>query len=115
MKINVNKTELILLLFGIVAYSIVAAIVVVNLPNNNLKKKLEKRGNNNNIEGLTNMKPQGLSGTNSDDYIDNASFKCNIQSSNCCKGSTYSGSDGCVCITTEQIKLLDNRGGNCTL
>lgn len=40
-----------------------------------------------------------------------AIFSNNIQSPLCCP-STYSGSDGCVCTTENQMKYLNARGGN---
>jgi hypothetical protein len=39
-------------------------------------------------------------------------FAQNKQTSDCCKDSTWSGSSGCVCPTTEQINFLSSRGGN---
>ena len=36
------------------------------------------------------------------------------QSPECCP-SSYSGSDGCVCPSTEQVNYLNTRGGNRTL
>lgn len=42
-----------------------------------------------------------------------AIFSNNIQSPLCCP-STYSGSDGCVCATPQQMKYLNSRGGNRT-
>ena len=41
-------------------------------------------------------------------------FSDTKQSPNCCP-STYSGSDGCVCASVEQMKYLNSRGGNRTL
>ena len=38
----------------------------------------------------------------------------NNQSPDCCP-SNYSGSDGCVCATDEQMTFLNQRGGNRTL
>jgi len=43
-----------------------------------------------------------------------AMFSDTQQSANCCP-STYSGSDGCVCASVEQMKYLNKRGGNRTL
>jgi hypothetical protein len=46
-----------------------------------------------------------------------AMFYDNIQSPSCCgegQGSTYSGSMGCVCVAPEQMKYLNERGGNRT-
>ena len=43
-----------------------------------------------------------------------AMFANNKFSPNCCP-STYSGSMGCVCATPEQMKYLNERGGNRTL
>lgn len=40
-----------------------------------------------------------------------AIFSNNVQSPICCP-STYSGSDGCVCTTENQMKYLNARGGN---
>ncbi len=40
-----------------------------------------------------------------------AIFSNNKQSPLCCP-STYSGSDGCVCATENQMKYLNARGGN---
>ena len=31
----------------------------------------------------------------------------------CCDTSSVSGSNGCACVTTEQNKFLNSRGGNC--
>ena len=32
----------------------------------------------------------------------------------CCSYSSYSGGGGCACISSEQTKLIDNRGNNCS-
>ena len=42
-----------------------------------------------------------------------AMFADTRQSPECCP-STYSGSDGCVCPSAEQMKYLNKRGGNRT-
>jgi len=60
------------------------------------------------LEGNT----QGLSLPLKDNQL--AMFAANKQSPNCCP-STYSGSMGCVCATPEQMKYLNERGGNRTL
>lgn len=41
-------------------------------------------------------------------------FSNNKSSPDCCP-STYSTSTGCVCVTSEQMKYLNTRGGNRTL
>ena len=41
-------------------------------------------------------------------------FSGNQSNASCCP-STYSNSTGCMCITTEQAKFLNQRGGNRTL
>lgn len=41
-------------------------------------------------------------------------FADNMASPECCKSSTYSTVDGCVCTTMDQIKYLNERGGNRT-
>jgi|UniRef100_A0A6C0JBG6 hypothetical protein len=41
-------------------------------------------------------------------------FAGNKSNANCCP-STYSNSTGCLCITKEQAKFLNQRGGNRTL
>jgi hypothetical protein len=41
-------------------------------------------------------------------------FDSNISSPDCCP-SPYSTADGCVCATPEQMKYLNERGGNRTL
>jgi len=41
-------------------------------------------------------------------------FSTNKMDPDCCP-STYSGSTGCVCATPEQMKYLNQRGGNRTL
>jgi len=38
----------------------------------------------------------------------------NNQSGKCCESSNVSGPGGCVCITAEQAKFLNSRGGNRT-
>ena len=44
-----------------------------------------------------------------------AMFYDNKQDPSCCgQGSSYSGSMGCVCIAPEQMKYLNERGGNRT-
>ena len=42
-----------------------------------------------------------------------AYFADTAQSPDCCP-STYTGSDGCVCLSTEQAEYLNMRGGNRT-
>jgi len=42
-------------------------------------------------------------------------FAKNPARPNCCSASTYSTSTGCVCVTPEQMKYLNERGGNRTL
>lgn len=39
-------------------------------------------------------------------------FTYNKCDPSCCKTSSWSCSGGCVCVNKEQIKLLQNRGGN---
>lgn len=56
--------------------------------------------------------PQGLPLPLKDNQL--AMFANNKESPNCCP-STYSGSMGCVCATPEQMKYLNERGGNRTL
>ena len=41
-------------------------------------------------------------------------FAGNKHDPGCCP-ATYSGSDGCVCVSPEQMKYLNERGGNRTL
>ena len=40
-------------------------------------------------------------------FFDNVNFK-----PECCSGSEYSSSMGCACLTVEDYKLLNHRGGN---
>ena len=40
-------------------------------------------------------------------FFDNVNFK-----PECCNGSEYSSSMGCACLTVEDYKLLNQRGGN---
>lgn len=42
-------------------------------------------------------------------------FAKNPSKPECCSASTYSTSTGCVCVTPEQMKYLNERGGNRTL
>ena len=42
-------------------------------------------------------------------------FADNKASPSCCNSATYSTSDGCVCTTTEQLKYINERGGNRTV
>lgn len=42
-------------------------------------------------------------------------FAKNPSRADCCSASTYSTSTGCVCVTPEQMKYLNERGGNRTL
>jgi hypothetical protein len=42
-------------------------------------------------------------------------FAKNPSKPGCCSASTYSTSTGCVCVTPEQMKYLNERGGNRTL
>ena len=44
-----------------------------------------------------------------------AIFAKNPSKPECCSASTYSTSTGCVCVTPEQMKYLNERGGNRTL
>ncbi len=46
---------------------------------------------------------------------DLAIFAKNTSRPECCSASTYSTSTGCVCVTPEQMKYLNERGGNRTL
>ena len=41
-------------------------------------------------------------------------FAKNPSRPGCCSASTYSTSTGCVCVTPEQMKYLNERGGNRT-
>jgi len=41
-------------------------------------------------------------------------FADNKASAACCNSATYSSSDGCVCTTAEQLKYINQRGGNRT-
>ncbi len=42
-------------------------------------------------------------------------FAKNPSKPECCSASTYSTSTGCICVTPEQMKYLNERGGNRTL
>ena len=42
-------------------------------------------------------------------------FAKNASKPECCSASTYSTSTGCVCVTPEQMKYLNKRGGNRTI
>jgi len=42
-------------------------------------------------------------------------FSNNKSSPECCKASTYSTGNGCVCTTPEQLHFLNTRGGNRTI
>ena len=42
-------------------------------------------------------------------------FANNKSSPECCKASTYSTGDGCVCTTPDQLRFLNTRGGNRTI
>ncbi len=61
-----------------------------------------------NLEGNTAGLPLPLK----DDQL--SMFAANQFSPNCCP-STYTGSMGCLCATPEQMKYLNERGGNRTL
>ena len=39
-------------------------------------------------------------------------FAENKTSANCCGTSVYTSSDGCLCVTKDQIDYLNRRGGN---
>ena len=39
-------------------------------------------------------------------------FANNLTSSECCKTSPYSSSNGCICVCQEQMDYLASRGGN---
>lgn len=41
-------------------------------------------------------------------------FSKNKSSGSCCGSSVYSTSDGCVCVTPEQVNYINTRGGNRT-
>tara|TARA_B100000795_G_scaffold21077_1_gene14043 strand:- start:3014 stop:3418 length:405 start_codon:yes stop_codon:yes gene_type:complete len=49
-----------------------------------------------------------------DNKHDMSFFSKNNFKPECCSYSSYSGSGGCACITSEQSKFVDNRGGNCS-
>lgn len=49
--------------------------------------------------------------TNVPPFPELSMFVNNKQSHACCP-SPYTGSNGCVCVTKEQLKYLNNRGGN---
>jgi hypothetical protein len=43
-------------------------------------------------------------------------FSNNVSSPECCKqASSFSTSDGCICVTQEQLNFLNQRGGNRTV
>jgi hypothetical protein len=42
-------------------------------------------------------------------------FANNKSSPECCKASSYSTGNGCVCTTPEQLRFLNTRGGNRTV
>jgi len=42
-------------------------------------------------------------------------FANNKSSRECCKAATYSTSTGCLCTTKEQLRFLNERGGNRTM
>ena len=42
-------------------------------------------------------------------------FAENKASPSCCNSATYSTSDGCVCTTDEQLRYINQRGGNRTV
>jgi hypothetical protein len=43
-------------------------------------------------------------------------FANNVASPECCKqASSFSTSDGCICLTKEQLTFLNERGGNRTM
>lgn len=42
-------------------------------------------------------------------------FANNKSSPECCKRSSYSTSNGCVCTTPDQLRFLNTRGGNRTI
>ena len=42
-------------------------------------------------------------------------FAKNISKPECCSASPYSTSTGCICVTPEQMKYLNKRGGNRTI
>lgn len=41
-----------------------------------------------------------------------AMFAENKASANCCGSSVYTSSDGCLCVTKDQIDYINRRGGN---
>jgi hypothetical protein len=41
-------------------------------------------------------------------------FSKNRSSPECCGSSVYSTSDGCLCVTPEQVNYINTRGGNRT-
>ena len=41
-------------------------------------------------------------------------FADNVVSPECCKTASYSSSNGCVCISTNQLHYIHERGGNNT-
>jgi hypothetical protein len=42
-------------------------------------------------------------------------FADNKISPECCKSSSYTSSGGCVCVTPNQVKFINERGGNRTM
>jgi hypothetical protein len=42
-------------------------------------------------------------------------FANNVVKPECCKSSEYSSSNGCVCLSAEQVNYINERGGNRSL
>jgi hypothetical protein len=51
---------------------------------------------------------------NTNDTQSMSFFADTVFKPDCCSYSSYSGSGGCACITSEQSMLLGNRGNNCS-
>tara|TARA_Y100001958_G_C21232813_1_gene558747 strand:+ start:1351 stop:1761 length:411 start_codon:yes stop_codon:yes gene_type:complete len=129
-KIRMDVVLVSLVIGGIVAMSLFCNVKTEGFRNNNSDEHLASDIDYNMTSGvpgvkqLTNTKRSydswfnplaANTGGNQVPLSENelAIFSNNVQSPLCCP-STYSGSDGCVCATPQQMKYLNSRGGNRT-
>jgi len=75
----------------------------IGVPGENTGDEAWRKHMPNNAEMQMNNKIQDMS------FFSKTDFK-----PECCSYSSYSGGGGCACISSEQTKLIDNRGNNCS-
>lgn len=63
---------------------------------------------------LMNIQPEGMENMQGPPVPTTWFMASNQTGPQCCKGSIFSSSNGCVCVSDEQNQFLKTRGGNRT-